>query len=340
MSNRFMIVAIVSGLLLTGAGLLFPQTPREMSPGTWVSGKLREGEEHWFSVRPVNAGILTLETSGDLDTYIEGYDASRSLIGEDDDGGEGYNARLSIFAEANRTYLFKLRGYDEDEGGSYRIWASSGSVRELLPGSEISGTLSENEEQWFSVRSTDNGIMIIETSGNTDTRIKAYDSSLSEIGEDDDSGEDFNARLEIFTEMNKVYYFRLNAYDDDNGNYGILATYEPLPPDLERNTERSRAAALKLGEPNPVYLLSPGESRWYRYDIPRAGTLFVVQSRGSMDTTMALYDAEGKMISEDDDSGEGANALISEKIGPGTVYIEVNEYEGQMGRCTLHAEFR
>ena len=59
-----------------------------------------------------------------------------------------------------------------------------------------------------------------------------------------------------------------------------------------------------------------------------------------MDTLLCLYDSRGNLIKEDDDSGEGANALISERLGSGTVYIEVKEYEGNTGRCTLHAETR
>jgi len=59
-----------------------------------------------------------------------------------------------------------------------------------------------------------------------------------------------------------------------------------------------------------------------------------------MDTLLYLYDSRGTLIAEDDDSGEGANALISVRLNPGTYYIEVKGFNGQIGRCTLHGEVR
>jgi hypothetical protein len=238
--EKYRAFALAAGLFLLGAGILFAQSPRELRTGSWVSEKIREGEEQWFSVRAPGSGYIIVETAGDLDTCLDAYDAARNKIGEDDDGGDDYNARLEIYAEAGKTYLFKLNCFEEDESGVYRIRAS----------------------------------------------------------------------------------------------------FETIPPDTDRNTDRSRALTLKLGEPNQVYLRSQSESRWFRYDIPRPETLFTVQTRGNLDTVLSLYDAGGNHIEEDDDSGEGENALISERLGPGTVYIQVREYDGNMGRCTLHAEIR
>jgi hypothetical protein len=237
MVRNISVLAVLAGLFIAGG--LFAQTPQELRAGNWVSGNLSNGEEKWFSFRPSGAGIVVVETSGNLDTCLEAYDASRNELAEDDDGGEDYNARVEIFAEAGKTYLFKLYCYDEDESGPYRIRAS----------------------------------------------------------------------------------------------------FESVPPDTERNTERSRAVPIKLGEAMPVFFRSSSESRWYRYELTRAGTL-IIQTRGSLDTIMILYDARGNPIEEDDDEGEGYNALISARLNPGTVYIEIKEYDGLLGRCSLHAEIR
>jgi hypothetical protein len=59
-----------------------------------------------------------------------------------------------------------------------------------------------------------------------------------------------------------------------------------------------------------------------------------------MDTRISLYDSQGVLLVDDDDSGEGGNAMIWERIGSGTFYIEISEYWGDTGRCTLHAEIR
>lgn len=331
---------VLAGLIIFIAGSLFAQTPRELSFGTWVSGKLRAGEGQWYSVRSPQSGLIIVESSGDTDTYLEAYDSARVLIDENDDGGEGYNARLEVLADAGRTYLFKLKGYDDDESGLYQIRAVFSSIRDLPFGTWVSGTLRNDEEQWFSVRPLQAGHVIAETSGKTDTFLEAHESSGSAIASDDDSGEDYNARVEFFAEAGKTYRIKLRNYDDNGGSYQIRADFTPLPADIERNTDLSRALPVRLGEPFPVYLRSPSESRWFRYDIARNGTTFVAQTRGKMDTILVLYDAQGKQIEEDDDSGEDNNAMISRRLNAGTVYMEVKEYDGKTGYCTFHAEIR
>ena len=345
MFNKMRGLAVAAGLSLLIAGGLFAQTPKEPVPrelrfDSRISGKLREGAEQWFSVQPPETGIVIVETSGDTDTQLEAYDAARTLIAENDDGGENCNARLEIPVEAGRTYLFKLKGYDKDASGPYQIWAGLRPVTELNFGIWVPGKLRKGEEQWFSIRPTETGHVVVETSGDTDTCLEAYGASGSSIANDDDGGEDYNARLELFVEAHKSYRIKLSHFEDESSPYRIRAGFEPLPPDTERNTDRFRAIPIKLGEPIPVYFRADSESRWYRYDIPRPQTLFVVQTRGNMDTLLAIYDDQGKLIEEDDDSGEGDNALVSKRLGSGTVYIEVKEYEGGMGRCTLHAEIR
>jgi hypothetical protein len=341
---QFRFFAAFAGLFLFIAGGLFAQTPRELRFGTAVPGQLREGEEQWFSVRTTESGFVTVETSGITDTYLEAYDSNRNLIGENDDGGEDANAKLEILAEAGQTYLFKLRAYEEDESGPYSIRASFEAFsreRELRPGTWVSGHLGGGENHLYSFRPTAPGSVVVETTGNLDTILRAYELSQGNIGFDDDSGEDYNARLEVFVEAGKKYLFRLGCYDaQESGTYSVRATFEAVPPDTERNTERSRAVPIKLGEAVQVFFRAPSESRWYRYDIPRAGTTFIVQTRGNTDTYVALYDARGNMIAEDDDSGEDYNAYISERVNSGTVYIEVKPFGERMGRCTLHAEIR
>ena len=215
------------------------------------------------------------------------------------------------------------------------------SPRELRIGVMNTGTINPGAEEWFSFRSTETGFLVVETFGDLDTYLEAYDSSRTLIGENDDGGEEYNAKLEIYTEPGNTYQIKLRCYDEDeNGPYRILASIDPVTPDTEMNTSMSRAVTIRLGESFPVLFRSPDESRWYRYDISRTGVLFMVQTRGSLDTTISLYDSNGNLIEEDDDSGEDMNALISVRRTTGTVFIEVSEYSGLMGRCTLHAEFR
>jgi hypothetical protein len=339
----FGIITFIYGLLL-GMGIS-AQNTQELRLGSSLQGVMRDGREQWYSIRHTEDSFITVETSGSLDTYIELYDSSRNLLAENDDGGEDANARVEFFASAGRTYLFKVRGYNDEVNGSYRVWASNRPLprpSELRFGALTTATLPEGGEQWYSIRPGSNGFIVIETFRNSfDTYLEAYDSSWKMIAENDDGGEGTNARIELSVEAAKTYIFKLKGLDrSEYGSYQISASFEAIPPDTERNTERSRAVTARLGEAVQVYFRAPSESRWYRYEISRNGTTFVVQTRGGLDTILNLYDGQGNRIAEDDDSGEGLNASILQRLNAGIVYIEVKEISGNMGRCTLHLETR
>jgi len=268
----------------------------------------------------------------------------RNLIGEDDDSGDSSNAKIQFFAEAGNTYLVKLRGFSESETGSFRIWTIIDVLSkpvELGFGSRVSGILNQEDEIWYSVYAASEGFVTVETSGNLDTFLEAHSSAYKLIMEDDDSGEDQNAMIELWAEAGKTYLFKLRGYNsEESGPYQIAAYFEPIPRDLDRNTERSRALTIRLGESFSGLFYTDIESRWFRYDVQRPDTMLMVQTRGNLDTYMTFYDAQENVIAEDDDSGENLNAMISQRLPTGTVFIEVREYGGKMGRFTLHAETR
>ena len=219
------------------------------------------------------------------------------------------------------------------------VFAQS-SPRDLRFGVWVTGNLLRGEE-WYSVRTTEPCFLIVDTAGDFDTYLEAYDSSNNLISEDDDSGIDSNARLEIYAESGRTYLFKISGYDSsDRGPYRILASMDPVSPETDRNTDRSRAVALSLGEANPIIFRTPGESRWYRYEKSPAGSTLVVRTRGSLDTNLTLYDSNGNVIDSDDDSGDNYNALVAESDHSGTIYIEVKTYKGRMGRTSLHAELQ
>jgi len=236
MSNKIRGLVVIAVLFLFIPGCLFAQSPRELSIGVWVPNHLYAGEENWFSVRPSGTGFLTVETTGNVDTYLEAYDASRKLIAENDDGDDS-NAKLDFFVESGGIYLFKLRGYDENE----------------------------------------------------------------------------------------------------TGPYSIRALFEVVPADAG-NTERSKAVPLKHDDLIPVLFRSSSESRWYSYNLTRQLNLLIIRTIGNPDTLLKLYDSQGNLVAEDDDSGNDSNALLSEKLNPGTYYIEVTLYQNKTGRTSIQAE--
>jgi len=333
-------ILIIFGLFLLVSGSLFTQqNAQELRFGSIVSGNVRAQEEIWYRIRTTENCILVIETTGNTDTCLELFDSQINNIRRDDDSGEGNNARIETLAPAGSTYLILL--YSFDTGGPFRIMASYSPLTdavELRVGSALSGNLNYGQRQLYTVRTAQAGLYTVETTGNVDTYLEAYDAAFKYIGYNDD-GDNYNARLDFFAEANKIYYFMLSGYDDNEaGPYRISTSYEAV--NAGNNTSRPTAAALRLGEAIPVFLTIDSRSRWYVYQATRAVT-FIVQTRGDVDTILYLYDSYGNLLEEDDDSaGEGYNAYISTRLNTGTYYIEVKGYESSTGRCTLHAEIR
>ena len=328
---------------------LFAQTAQELRlGGVPVSGFLNPGTEFWYSVRAASDGFLIVETTGDTDTYLQAYDDRRNLLMENDDGGEGLNARIEMFVNAGRTYLFRLTGFGGHSTGQFRIWASSEPIpaaTELRFGQELHVNLTPGVRHWYRVRSTSAGYIVVETDGTVvDTYMYLYDSRYNLLMQDDDSGMGLNARIEILAEPNQTYFFVVRGFHSESiGPYSIWANFEPIPPDTARNTERARAVPVRLGEAMPVHFRALNESRWFRFDATRNRTVFVVQTRGDLETTLILYDSDGYVVAEDSWSGEWPNGLIHTRLNAGTYFIEVRTYSngaGVIGRCTLHAETR
>ena len=327
-------------LVIFISGTLFAQNAQELRLGSFVSGHLNQNQEIWYSVRVTSTGILTVEITSNIDTYLEAYDSQRNLLKEDDDSGEGLNAKIDLMVTQG-TYLFKLRGFHGEHIGPFRIIASHNpiTITQLRSGSFVSGRINQGAETWYSFSATALGFLTVETSGDTDTYMEVYDPNFSFIIADDDGGEGLNAKIEIDVINGRTYYFKVRGYSSEtNGPFRITANFTAYPPD-ERNTERVRAVPVRLGEVAYVYFRAPSESRWYIYESNRSNITLVVQTKGNLETHINFYDSNGRLLAEDVYSGEYPNALIRYRLNAsGRYFIEIRENYGRAGRCTLHTE--
>jgi hypothetical protein len=81
------------------------------------------GEEDLFQFQVANSGRYIVETGGETDTVMKlfGPDSRTRLIDEDDDGGQGLNARIATDLMAG-SYFVQIRHYNRTKGtGSYTL---------------------------------------------------------------------------------------------------------------------------------------------------------------------------------------------------------------------------
>jgi hypothetical protein len=76
----------------------------------------------WFSVTADRPGTLIFETFGNLDTIMELYDgAGGGVLDENDDGGSGSNAKITVRTEGGKTFLIMVKGYSRSDTGGYQF---------------------------------------------------------------------------------------------------------------------------------------------------------------------------------------------------------------------------
>ena len=216
---------------------------------------------------------------------------------------------------------------------------------ELQFGSMISGEMEAGVEYWYSARTAKSGFLAIETFGSViDPVLHIFNAAMEEIATNDDGGERFNARAELLTEANQLYYIKLRASDGKssaypNGPYRIMSSFldDRTGQDLP-NTSRPQAALLKTNQAITVSFTGK-MCRWFYYEVTKYGT-FTIFTEGSLDTQLYLWDRYGNLIVKDDDSGGERNAKISRNLNPGIYFIDLCEHRSRTGSTSLHADFK
>jgi hypothetical protein len=82
------------------------------------------GEMDWYSFQTGAAGNYTIETYGNLDTFMSIYNhlyGPASPLIDDDNSGTNNNAKITQSLNANTWYFIKIRGSNSNLNGSYSI---------------------------------------------------------------------------------------------------------------------------------------------------------------------------------------------------------------------------
>lgn len=194
----------------------------------------------------------------------------------------------------------------------------------LTPGNEDFFRFSVTEEQ------AQAGYELhVETRGSLDTTLSLYHESdpYSVMAENDDSGSDSNALIRVVLDRAGTYYLNVKGYSSDTeGIYDLFWDLkEPFKDEFEPDNDSSQASGfLPDNSVQNKNFSSSEDEDWVSLTIPgEAGSvqILTVETLGSQDTLLSLYDRNLELISYDDDSGqEGGNARIVQTVEGGALY--------------------
>ena len=115
--------------------------------GSSTDGSLLEGDTDYFVVEMGSAGTLTAYTTGSTDT--EGYilDGSGNVLDRNDDGGEGWNFRVSAPVSVG-TYYIRVKGSFSSTTGDYTLHVV-GPLDLVVTASVSDSTLAFEQPFWL-----------------------------------------------------------------------------------------------------------------------------------------------------------------------------------------------
>ena len=297
--------------------------PVTLNIGSSLNGTVAPAGENWYSVRVTQNGLLTVQAASAIDTVLNAYDSNYNHLAYDDDSAGDLNPRIRIPVTAGNVYYFALKGLGTNTGGSFSISASTPVFTPLTVGSFVNGYMENGRDFWYSVRATQSGYLIVETTGNVDTVLEAYDVNFNHLAFDDDGTGTYNAKIRIPVATGSIYHFLLRSnattyvysendyasYSYGSGSFRILASSQPFPT----------PTPLNVGSFLNGNIGNEGEI-WYSVRTTRSGHL-TVETTGSTDTVLDAFASDYQHIERNDDN-EDLNARIRiNGVSANTTYI-------------------
>ncbi|MCB4757847.1 MAG: ricin-type beta-trefoil lectin domain protein [Sulfurovum sp.] len=346
-----------------------------INPNSTTLGDIEtDGDEDYFKVTiPSGGGTLVVHTTGSTNTYGYLYNANSEQIAANDDGGSGFNFRISRSVSAG-IYYVKVKHDSSSSTGNYTLISrftpnqtdqtqdsgsstsdssddhgnSIASATSINLNSTTSGSIETGgDNDYFKITvPSGGGTLVIYTTGSIDTYGRLYNASGIQIAVNDDGGSGTNFRI-LKSVTAGTYYVKVrHFYSSLTGNYALVSQFTPSQTQGSgTNTggdHGNNMASATIISPNSTTqgrINVARDSDYFKVEIPSGGGTLVVNTTGSTDTYGYLYDARGRQIASNDDHGPGYNFRISQRVTAGIYYIKVRGYISETGPYTLVSRF-
>ena len=182
----------------------------------------------YFKVQVPKAGVLTIYTTGNLNTRGTLQDG----LATDDNGGSGENFRIERTVGA-ATYYVKVEGVGSNTG-AYTIHTSFADdhsdtrpgATSLSLGSSLVGWIGSGDDvDYFEVEVREAGVLTVYSTGSLNTRGMLRNSSGALLESDDDGGNSRNFFIERTVGAGTYYVSVKGRSSSDTGNYTIHASF-------------------------------------------------------------------------------------------------------------------
>ncbi len=327
------------------------------------------GDQDWVYFDATAGAAYLIETfnlAAGNDTVLELYNSSGTLLAFNDDYN-GLASRIGYTSPATQRLYVKVRHYSSIAGGTHlrydlRVTATAGAspdgyepdntsaeARSITPGSlDVPYTSNHNfhvagDQDWVRFTAVAGGFYRLETANlesRADTVISLFNSSLTLLAEDDDSGEGLASRLNWFAPADGTYYLRVRHYSSNIGGeqtgytLRVGAYYTPATAD-EYEPDNTLATARQIivgGSAQSHNFHVAGDQDWVYFDASNGVEYTITTSDlgTRADTVLELYDGSGTRLAYNDDYSGLASRIVWRSPTNGRFYVKVRQFNANV----------
>jgi hypothetical protein len=164
------------------------------------------------------------------------------------------------------------------------------------------------------------GMYTIFSEGDIDVVCRLFDPSGAEIAMDDDGGEGMNCSM---TTMLAEGAYQVEVVGFGTGDKGrAQIAYQSLGGDSVAIDEAVSIA------------IDGSAGTAVGFEVEDEGG-YLISTSGQLDTVCTLLNAEGEEVGRDDDSGDGMNCGLAQRLTPGAYTVVVTTFGDQSGSATF-----
>lgn len=204
---------------------------RSISLGESVNGMFgkqssgRRADRYQYTGRAGETIVIDQE-SDDFDSYLEVMSSDGQEF-SNDDGGEGFNSRLSYRFDRDETITIVASSLGGDDTGSYTLTVSEGAG---TIAAEYRGSLDSSDPRAYDGTIYDEyeytgragaSIAVMASSSDFDTVVYISNPDGSNLGRDDDGGGGTNSNLNVTLPENGTYKIYVVSLFDEYGSYEL-----------------------------------------------------------------------------------------------------------------------
>ncbi|MEN1729321.1 MAG: hypothetical protein AAGJ52_12855 [Pseudomonadota bacterium] len=177
---------------------------------------------------------------------------------------------------------------------------------------------STDERPYFEVEAA--GLFNLSSRGEVDIVCRLMDASGNAVAEDDDSGQDMNCSITSILPIGRYEVDVAGFANDDKGETTII--FRSLGSE---DVAIGDAVSIAVGSETGAAVA---------FEVETEGG-YLMTSSGQVDTVCRLFNESGVEISSDDDSGDGFNCALSERLVPGQYHVVVSSFGSDGGNATF-----